>query len=97
MHYATKYRNGRLIKVPHRTAWGILAAEVSGLYRKPEKLFRDDGIKALCLAMIAAYAKESKPGSWLIPPVYRAVPKDGEAGHPLIIRVIASSERAKPV
>ena len=33
MYYATKYINGRLKTVPHRTAWGRLV-EVSGLYRK---------------------------------------------------------------
>ncbi len=32
------YRNGRLIKIPTRTEWGLIAVEVSGLYAKPSKL-----------------------------------------------------------
>ncbi len=31
------YRNGRLIKIPARTEWGLIAVEVSGLYAKLEE------------------------------------------------------------
>lgn len=69
-YYAAKYRNGRLIKVPHETAWGIIAVEVSGIYRKRSRWenYRSFYTTVACVEELKALMRKAIKKTKFTPP-----------------------------